>query len=97
MKNPFTVKIESYMGAIFIVAFSAFFVGLMIIAVNNFSSEVDIMNSQQVKVRGVSETEYVLIRDWVKDNNIQVPEGKGARYIISKYPSRPWLTGSYVN
>ena len=84
---------ESYMGSIFITALAMFFIGLIFIAMKNFNSDVSILNSQtaQVKVLNLSTTERNLIDNWISDNQVKIPEGKGYRYIIQQYSSRPWL------
>lgn len=88
------MQVESYLGAIFICIFTAFFIGLLFIAMKNYNSDMSILNSEQARIRGISITEAVLIRDWVKENNIEIPEGKGFRYIIKKYPDKPWLSSA---
>jgi hypothetical protein len=91
MKNFLTIEVESYMGAIFIVVLSAFFVGLMFISVKNFSSDITIITSEQVQVKTMSVTERVLIREWIIKNSIEMPKEIGFNYLIQEYPSRPWL------
>lgn len=82
------------MGAVFIVVLAGFFIGFLFISMKNLDSDVSLVNADQSTIRGISSTERVLIKNWVEANNIEVPEGKGYRYIISKYPSKPWLSGS---
>lgn len=50
MRNPLTMQVESYVGAIFIALLSAFFVGLMFITMKNFDSDLALMDSQQLKI-----------------------------------------------
>ncbi|KKR88661.1 MAG: hypothetical protein UW43_C0002G0067 [Candidatus Yanofskybacteria bacterium GW2011_GWA1_44_21] len=92
MRNFLTMEVESWVGSVFVIGLALFFVGLIFITMRNFNSDISIMNSTQAKVKGISATESVLIRDWVKQNDIKIPDGKGYRYVISKYPARPWLT-----
>jgi hypothetical protein len=92
-KNPITYKVESYMGASYACLLAAFFGSLIIIAVKNFETDIDIMSatSNTNKVSHVSETERTLIEEWVDRNDVLIPEGKGYRYLINEYPDRPWL------
>ena len=92
-KNPNTFRIESSLGAVFISLLSMFFIGLLFISIKNFNSDVDIINGtyNNARVSKVSQTELVLIKDWVQDNKINIPEGRGYRYLIRKYPNKPWL------
>jgi len=91
MRNFLTIEIESYMGAIFIGLLAAFFVGLIFISMKNLDSEVTIITSEQVQVKTISATEREFIRNWIRENNIEIPEEVGYRYLVQKYPSRPWL------
>lgn len=93
MKNPLTFRVESSLGAAFISLLSLFFIGMLFAAVKNFDSDIDIMTatSGEVKVVRVSETERLLMQDWISSNSIDLPEGRGYRYLIGKYPDRPWL------
>lgn len=91
MRNILTVQIESYVGAIFISLLAAFFVGLIFISIKNFNSDVTIITSEQARVKTISATERVLISNWIRENKIEIPEEVGYRYLIEKYPSRPWL------
>lgn len=93
LKNLNTFRVESSLGAAFISLLSLFFIGLLFIAVKNFDSDIDIMTatSGNIKVIKVSESERILIQDWINTNNIEVPEGKGYRYLVGEYPNRPWL------
>lgn len=91
MNNPFTNRVESYLGAIFISLLALFFIGFMFISLKNLQSDTDIINAQGVQVKTISETERALIKIWITDNNIQIPEGKGYKYLIQQHPSKPWL------
>ncbi len=94
MKNALTYRVESSLGAVFISLLSLFFIGLMFIAVKNFGSDMDVMtamDTNHIKTLAISQSEVVLIQDWVKNNGIVLPEGSGFRYLLRKYPDRPWL------
>ena len=91
MSNPLTLQVESRRGAVFISLLGMFFVGLIFIALKNFESDSIILDSQTVQIKTISNTERYLIDGWVKDNNIRIPEGKGYRYVIQQYPSKPWF------
>lgn len=89
--NPLTTQVESRLGAVYIVLLSLFFIGLIFIALKNFNSDSIILDSQTAQVKTISTTERYLIDGWIKDNQIDIPEGKGYRYVIQKYPSKPWF------
>ena len=91
MNNPLTMQVESRLGAVYISLLGFFFVGLIFIALKNFNSDSVVLNSQSAQVKTVSITERYLIDGWIKDNQIEIPEGKGYRYIIQQYPSKPWF------
>lgn len=89
--NPLTTQVESRLGAVYIVLLTAFFVGLIFIALKNFNSDTIALDSQTAQVKTISNTERYLIDSWMKENEIVIPEGKGYRYVIQKYPSKPWF------
>ena len=89
--NQLTAQIESRLGAFYISLLGLFFIGLIFIALKNFNSDLLIINSQSAQVKTISTTERYLIDGWIKENQIEVPEGKGYRYVIQQYPSKPWL------
>ena len=91
MNNPLTMQVESRLGAVYISLLGFFFVGLIFIALKNFNSDSVVLNPQGAQVKTVSTTERYLIGGWIKDNQIEIPEGKGYRYIIRQYPSKPWF------
>ena len=93
MRNPLTFHVESSLGAVFISLLAFFFIGLLFISIRNFESDMDVMiaTAANNKVSLVSNSERVLIREWIKDNSIDIPGGSGYKYILRKYPSRPWL------
>jgi len=91
MNNPLTSQVESRLGAAYISLLGLFFVGLIFIALKNFNSDIIILDSQTAQVKTISNTERELINIWIQEKNIQIPEGKGYRYIIQQYPSRPWV------
>ena len=89
--NPLTAQIESRLGAFYVSLLSFFFVGLIFIALKNFNSDTIVLGAQNAQVKTISNTERYLIEGWVKENQIEIPEGKGYRYVIQKYPSKPWF------
>ncbi len=89
--NPLTTQIESRLGAFYIGLLGLFFIGLIFIALKNFNSDSIILDSQTAQVKTISSTERDLINSWIKENNIEIPKGKGYRYIIQHYPSKPWF------
>jgi hypothetical protein len=91
MDNPLTIQVESRLGAFYITLLGAFFVGLIFIALKNFNSDSIILDSQTAQVKTISSTERDLINIWIQENNIEIPKGKGYRYVIQLYPSKPWF------
>ena len=91
MRNFLTIEVESYMGAMFITLLAAFFIGFLFISIKNLDSDISIITSEQVHVKNISATERELIRNWIRENKVEIPEEVGYRYLIKKYPSRPWL------
>jgi len=91
MSNPLTIQVESRLGAVYISLLAIFFIGLFFIALKNFNSDSIILNSQSSQIKTISNTERDLINNWIKENNIEIPEGNGYRYIIQQYPSKPWF------
>lgn len=91
MNNPLTIQVESRLGAVYISLLGLFFVGLIFVALKNFNSDSIILDSQVAQVKSISSTERYLINAWIKENNIEIPEGKGYRYVIQKYSSKPWF------
>ena len=89
--NPLTTQVESRLGAVYISLLTLFFVGLIFIALKNFNSDSVVLNSQTAQVKTISNTERYLIEGWLKENQIEVPEGRGYRYVIQKYPTKPWF------
>jgi hypothetical protein len=91
MPNPLTTEVESRLGAAYISLMALFFIGLIFIALKNFNTDVGILEADQTRVKTISGTERRLIENWVKDNSVEVPEGEGYRYLIRKYPDKPWI------
>ena len=89
--NQLTAQIESRLGAFYISLLGLFFIGLIFIALKNFNSDLLILDSQSAQVKTISTTERYLIDGWIKENQIEVPKGKGYRYVIQQYPNKPWL------
>ena len=91
MNNPLTVQVESRLGAFYISLLGIFFVGLIFVALKNFESDSIILDSQNAQVKTISSTERDLINSWIIENQIEIPQGKGYRYIIQQYPAKPWF------
>lgn len=93
MHNPLTFRIESSLGAVFVSLLSMFFIGLLFISIKNFESDIDILNGTYAVSRPskVTQTELILIQSWISENKIAIPEGRGYKYLIRKYPGKPWL------
>ena len=89
--NPLTTQVESRLGAAFITLLALFFVGLIFIALKNFNSDVVLLEADQTRIKTISSTERMLIGNWVSENNIELPEGEGYRYVIRKYSNKPWI------
>ena len=89
--NPLTTQVESRLGVAYIVLLTLFFVGLIFIALKNLNSDSIVLDSQTAQVKTISNTERYLIDNWIQENGIVIPEGKGYRYVIQKYPSKPWF------
>lgn len=93
MKNPLTFKIESWFGSVIVLIVSAFFVGWFLIAVRNFNSDTEILNSSITKLKTVSLEEKSMIDQWLRQDNIGISASEvGYRYIIQKFPDKPWAT-----
>ncbi len=93
MKNPLTLRIETWLGSVFVLLAAAFFVGLFVIALKNFNSDTQILNSSGTKLRTVSPEERSLIDQWLQQNNVGISASEvGYRYIIQKFPDKPWTT-----
>ena len=92
MKNFLTFRIESVLGGIFVLAIAGFFVGYMYVSVENFNTDVSLMDSNNVQLKSVNETERGLIDLWVRENNVIIPPDLGYRYLIREFPNKPWLT-----
>jgi hypothetical protein len=91
MKNFLTFKVESYMGAFFVVALGTFFIILFFLLRQSFEADVDVINANNAKVKFVSVPERNLIDEWAAQNNILIPESASRyRYIINTYPNKPW-------
>ena len=89
--NPLTTQVESRLGAAYISLMALFFIGLIFIALKNFNSDVVLLEADQTRIKTISSTERTLIEGWVKENNIELPEGEGYRYLIRKYSNKPWI------
>lgn len=92
MKNPLTFKVESWLGSVVVLAVSVFLVGWFLIAVKNFNSDNEILNSSITKLKTVSPEEKSLIDQWLRQDNVGISASEvGYRYIIQKFPDKPWL------
>ena len=89
--NPLTTQVESRLGAAYISLMALFFIGLIFIALKNFNSDVVLLEADQTRIKTISSTERTLIEGWVKENNIELPEGEGYRHLIRKYSNKPWI------
>lgn len=88
-----SMKINSWVGGVIIVGFSAFLVGFFILAVRNFNSDVDVLSSTGAQIKTISPQEKFLIDQWLQDNAPGISaQDVGYRYILQKYPERPWLS-----
>ncbi len=85
------MQVESKIGAIFLVLLSAFLVGVMFVVLKNANSDSIVLAANETQVKTMSSTERQLIANWIKENNIELPEGEGYRSIERKYPEKPWL------
>jgi hypothetical protein len=94
MRNPLTIKIETWLGGVMILAISASLVGFFIIAVKNFNSDVDVLNATTAKAKVISPQERMLIDQWLEENNAGISaQDVGYKYILNKFPNRPWISG----
>lgn len=92
MKNPLTLKVESWLGSFIVLLISAFLVGWFLIAVRNFGSDSEALNSSTFELKTVSPEERLLIDQWLRQNNIgDSAGGANYRYIIRQFPDKPWL------
>lgn len=80
------------MGAVFISLLAIFFTGVLFVAIKNYESDQIVLDASVTQVKSMSSTERQIIAQWIKDNNIPVPDGQGYRYLIQEYPNRPWLS-----
>ena len=79
------------MGAVFVLLVSSFVSGFLYIAIRNFDSDLEIIGTGTAEVRSISATQRELIDAWVRENGTEIPEGKGYRWLLKTYPSKPWL------
>lgn len=93
MRNPFTFQIESYSGAVFMLLVGAFFASFMYIAIKNFDTDIETLDAQHVtaKIKTISPAQRELMEIWMRENGVELPEGESLRWLIRKYPDRPWL------
>ena len=91
MTSPLTGQVEMKMGAVFFSLTALFLASVLFIAIKNYDSDQIALDASAVQVKSMSSTERQLIANWVRDNNVTLPEGKGYRYLVKEYPDRPWL------
>ncbi|KKU75562.1 MAG: hypothetical protein UY20_C0002G0030 [Candidatus Yanofskybacteria bacterium GW2011_GWA1_48_10] len=91
MANPLTRELESKMGMVFFALLALFLAGILFITIKNYDSDQIAINATATQVKSMTSTERQLIAVWIKDNNIELPEGKGYKFLTQKYPDRPWL------
>jgi hypothetical protein len=91
MTNPLTMQVESRIGAVFIGLLALFLAGVLYIAIQNYGSDQIALDASVTQIKSMSSTERQLIAIWIRDNNIELPEGKGYHYVVQQYPDRPWL------
>lgn len=91
MLNSLTSEVESWLGASFISLFAVFMIGFVFIVLKNFNTDLITLDSSNAQVKTISSTERTLIANWVKENEIKIPRGEGYRYVIQKYPTKPWI------
>lgn len=93
IRNPLTFRIESWVGAVLVLGFSAFMVGIFIVALKNFNSDVDILNASGTKVKTIPSYERAMIDEWISKSNIGLSvQEVGYRYILQHFPDKPWIT-----
>ena len=85
------MQVESRMGAAFISLAVIFLAGVLFLAIRSYGSDQIVLGASETQVRSMSSTERQLMAQWIRDNNITIPDGQGYRYLIQQYPSRPWL------
>ncbi len=91
MVNPLTMQVESRIGAAFVALMAIFMGGILFASIQNYNSDQIVLNASATEVKSMSSTERQLIAQWIKDNDIPFPDGKGYRYFVQEYPNRPWL------
>ena len=94
MKNLLTFRIESWVGSVIVLVFSAFLLGIFVVAVKNFSFDTEILAASDagLKFKTISAEEKVLIDGWLAKTNTSISvQDVGYRYLIKKYPDKPWL------
>lgn len=89
--NWSTFRVEAGWGSLIVLLVSAFAVTKLYSAIIDFSMEVDIQSTNIAQLKTIPESQRVLIAQWIRENSIEVPTGKGYRYIINTYPEKPWL------
>ncbi len=93
MKNFRTFKVETWLGALFVLGFAGFFLGLFFLSMKNFDTELSVNTTEaHLTSLQVSNQERTMMAVWVERNKISIPSDTDKiRYLLSKYPDRPWL------
>ncbi|MDP4001434.1 MAG: hypothetical protein Q8P69_00065 [bacterium] len=85
------MQVESRMGIVFVALLALFMAGILFIAIQNYTSDQIVLDASATEIKTMSSTERQLIAQWIKDNNIPFPDGKGYRDFVQEYPNRPWI------
>lgn len=100
MRNPLSLRVESWIGVALLVALAIFMGSFMYSAMANFNSDMAVLDSTNVQpkivksIRAVPETERALIDQWLSDSEtvVTVPAGIDKYiYISRQYKDKPWL------
>jgi len=85
------MQVESRIGAAFVSLLAVFMAGILFVSIKNYESDQIVLDASVSQVKSMSSTERQIIAQWVKDNNIPIPDGKGFHYLVQEYPDRPWF------
>jgi len=71
----------------------AFSTSFLYIAIKNFDTDIETIDAQHVtaKIKTISPAQRELMDIWMRENTIEIPEGESYRWLLRKYPDRPWL------
>ena len=90
-KNPLTIQVESFLGGFIVLSTAIFFGALIYKSAQDFDSESMTIELHRVSIKTITPQERALMDEWIKQNHINIPSGKGYRYVKIKYPDRPWI------